>query len=244
MSGTLSPALKFCAPQTIWRSPCAVVDAADGELVGVRMLVARDDLRDDDAVELAGDFLHALDFEAEHGEPLGQFLGRPVEINVLFEPVKGDFHRKFCGGQDRKEQSRLPQDLGNRRKGTGGGLQEQAEGPGQFFHKRPFELRFGRSGFPVGLRFPAHATFISPPAWACISRGGTRPKTGSRPETAARRPRGSLITSVAAFNRVRDVSPQQFLEVVFHNARAVIEQHLARERLKDRMTSGWCARIA
>ena len=30
--------------------------------------------------------------EAKHGEPLGQFLGRPVEINVLFEPVKGDFH--------------------------------------------------------------------------------------------------------------------------------------------------------
>ena len=28
----------------------------------------------------------------EHGEPFGQFLGRPVEINVLFEPVKGDFH--------------------------------------------------------------------------------------------------------------------------------------------------------
>jgi len=32
--------------------------------------------------------------EAEHGESLGQFLGRPVEINVLFEPVKGDFHLK------------------------------------------------------------------------------------------------------------------------------------------------------
>src|SRR5450631_3694454 len=56
------------------------------------MFVARDDLRHDDAVERAGNFLHAFDFEAEHGEPLGQFLGRPVEINVLFEPVKGDFH--------------------------------------------------------------------------------------------------------------------------------------------------------
>ena len=30
--------------------------------------------------------------EAEHGEAFGQFLGRPVEINVLFEPVKSDFH--------------------------------------------------------------------------------------------------------------------------------------------------------
>ena len=36
--------------------------------------------------------LDALDFKAEHGESLGQFLRRPVEIHVLFEPVKGDFH--------------------------------------------------------------------------------------------------------------------------------------------------------
>ena len=52
--------------------------------------------RDDDAFELAGDFLNAFDFESEHGEPLGQFLRRPVEINVLFEPVKGDFHAQNC----------------------------------------------------------------------------------------------------------------------------------------------------
>ena len=56
------------------------------------MLVAREDLRHDDALELAGELLHALDFEAEHGEPLGQFLGRPVEIHVLLEPVERDFH--------------------------------------------------------------------------------------------------------------------------------------------------------
>ncbi len=70
----------------------AVIDLADGKLVRAGHGITREDLRDDDAVERAGDFLHALDFEAEHGEPLGQFLGRPVEINVLLEPVKGDFH--------------------------------------------------------------------------------------------------------------------------------------------------------
>ena len=32
--------------------------------------------------------------EAGYGEPPGQFLGRPTEINVLFEPVKGDFQFK------------------------------------------------------------------------------------------------------------------------------------------------------
>ena len=56
------------------------------------MLVLGDDLGDDDAVEFAAGFMDALDFEAEHGKPLGQLFRRPVEINVLFEPVKGDFH--------------------------------------------------------------------------------------------------------------------------------------------------------
>ena len=70
----------------------AVVDLADGELVRAGHVIVREDLGDDDAVEFAAGFVDALDFEAEHGEPLGQLLGRPVEINVLFEPVKGDFH--------------------------------------------------------------------------------------------------------------------------------------------------------
>jgi hypothetical protein len=42
----------------------AVMDAAERELVGVRMLVARDDLGDDDAGKFAAEFLDALDFEA------------------------------------------------------------------------------------------------------------------------------------------------------------------------------------
>jgi len=45
--------------------------------------------------KLNGD--HNTDNLAQHtlqtsGNPPGQFLGRPVEINVLLEPVKGDFH--------------------------------------------------------------------------------------------------------------------------------------------------------
>ncbi len=54
----------------------AIVDAAKGEFVGVGMLVAREDLGDDDAVEFAAKLLHALDFQAEHGQALGQFLRR------------------------------------------------------------------------------------------------------------------------------------------------------------------------
>jgi hypothetical protein len=53
----------------------AVVDAADGEFIGVGMFVAGDDLGDDDAFELAGEFADLLDLGAEHGEPFGEVLG-------------------------------------------------------------------------------------------------------------------------------------------------------------------------
>jgi hypothetical protein len=87
----------------------AVIHAAERELVGVGMLVAGDDLRDHDAVERGGNLLHALDLQAEHGEPLGQLLGRPVEIHVLFEPVKGDFHLpKFFLTTDGHRFTRMP----------------------------------------------------------------------------------------------------------------------------------------
>ena len=70
----------------------AVGHAADGELVGVRMLVAGQHLRDDDAGELPADLLHAFDLEAEHREPFGEFFGRPIESDVALEPVQGDLH--------------------------------------------------------------------------------------------------------------------------------------------------------
>jgi len=70
-----------------------------GELVlrGERPRMVRHGVAETARGELAAELVDALDFEAEHGEPLGQFLGRPVEINVLFEPVKGDFHFKIVG---------------------------------------------------------------------------------------------------------------------------------------------------
>lgn len=45
-----------------------------------------------------------------------------------------------------------------------------------------------------------------------------------------RGPRGSLIASVAAFDGVCDVGPQQFLEVVFDDAGAVVKEHFPRQR--------------
>ena len=71
----------------------AVIDSAHRELVRAGHLVATEDLRHHDAVELAGQRAHVLDFESQHRELLRQFSGRPVEIDVLFEPIERDFHR-------------------------------------------------------------------------------------------------------------------------------------------------------
>src|SRR6266849_139779 len=56
------------------------------------MLIAGDDLRHDDALELASDLFNAFDFNPEHRQPLGQFLRRPLEIYILLEPIESDFH--------------------------------------------------------------------------------------------------------------------------------------------------------
>ena len=48
--GTLSPALKFCGAANDLALAGAVVDAAEGEFVGVGMFAAGEDLGDDHAV--------------------------------------------------------------------------------------------------------------------------------------------------------------------------------------------------
>ena len=73
----------------------AVVHAAERELVGVGVFVLGDDLYHHYALELTAELVNTLDFEPKHGELPGQFFGRPVKRDVLFEPVKGDFHRDF-----------------------------------------------------------------------------------------------------------------------------------------------------
>ena len=70
----------------------AVVDAAERKLVGIRMLVAGDDLGDDDAVHFSADFFHPFDFQSEQGQAPGQFFRGPIEADILLEPVKSNFH--------------------------------------------------------------------------------------------------------------------------------------------------------
>ena len=70
----------------------AVVHLAERQAVGVRVRLLGEHLGDHDAVKTAGHFLDALDLEADHRQPLGEFVGRPVKVNVLLQPVVGYFH--------------------------------------------------------------------------------------------------------------------------------------------------------
>src|SRR5437016_5629397 len=72
----------------------AVIDPADREFVGIRMFVTSNHLGDHDAFEFAAQLLNALHFDSEHGQTLGEFFRGPIEIDVLSEPVQGDFHTR------------------------------------------------------------------------------------------------------------------------------------------------------
>ena len=70
----------------------AIVHLAEREPVGVRVRLLGQHLGDHDALETAGHLLDTLDLKADHRQPLGEFLGRPLKVNVLLQPVVGYFH--------------------------------------------------------------------------------------------------------------------------------------------------------
>ena len=79
----------------------AVVHLAERQAVGVRVLLLLQHLGDHDVFESAGHLLHALDLEPNHGQLLGEFLGRRVEVDVLLQPVVGNFHFLGEAGENR-----------------------------------------------------------------------------------------------------------------------------------------------
>ena len=67
-------------------------DFADGEVVGVLVLAAGDDLRDDHAVRDLADGFDLLDLKARHGERVGEFLRGKGDVDVVFQSKQGKFH--------------------------------------------------------------------------------------------------------------------------------------------------------
>jgi hypothetical protein len=94
-TGTRSPAVKFLAPQTIWRSePSPCVDLADAEAVGLRVLLEGLDLADHHEGQRGeAEGRDRLHLEAEHREDFRDALGGDAgEVEVTGERLEGDFH--------------------------------------------------------------------------------------------------------------------------------------------------------
>src|SRR5690606_9119314 len=83
----------------------ADVHGADGELVGVGVFVAGEDVADDDVVELGRAGVDdLLDLEAEEGDRARDVVGGDAgKINVVLEPGEGNFHRRKIGIGDYTE---------------------------------------------------------------------------------------------------------------------------------------------
>ena len=66
-------------------------DGAETETVGIGVRADGSDAADIDLAPAAG-FLHLPNLHASHGQPVGQFVGGNVHVDVLPEPAKGNFH--------------------------------------------------------------------------------------------------------------------------------------------------------
>ncbi len=69
------------------------VDGRQPQTVGVRVGVDAGNQPHGYALPVAADAVDGLDAEAGHGEPVGQLLGRKVDVYVFSQPAKGDSHR-------------------------------------------------------------------------------------------------------------------------------------------------------
>ena len=74
------------------------VDLAELELVGVRVLLGRDDLADAQVREVVAhvgdaDVDHAVDLERRDGEPAGDLVRGRVDADVLAQPGERDSHQ-------------------------------------------------------------------------------------------------------------------------------------------------------
>jgi hypothetical protein len=70
------------------------VDFTDGKFVGVGVFVAGQNFGNDDTFELTGETDNILHLNSHHGEAFHGFFYGPVEVDVLFEPISGNFHEQ------------------------------------------------------------------------------------------------------------------------------------------------------
>ena len=89
----LMPVRAFGAPQTTCTGPCAGLDYADFQPVGVGMLLGFDDGGDHEAVVFARRVLDQLDLEADASQRIDDLGERSRGVEMVLEPGEGEFHR-------------------------------------------------------------------------------------------------------------------------------------------------------
>ena len=75
----------------------AGIDLTDLQAVGFRMFGAFDDPRHDHAVERCAEDRQFFDFETDGGERRREFVARSIGLDVLAQPVFGEFHQVTVG---------------------------------------------------------------------------------------------------------------------------------------------------
>ena len=88
------------AANDLSRGAAAIVDLADAEFIGIRMLHKGVDLSHDDLVGGHAAFFDALDLDTGEGEEIGELRnGVAAEIEMSAEPGEGDLHSWKGGGE-------------------------------------------------------------------------------------------------------------------------------------------------
>ena len=78
-----------------WRAAVARIDGQHLQLVGLRMLVGGQHLRDAEARELFGRILDAFDLMADAVERRDDIIDGEWAIEMLAQPVEGDLHAEI-----------------------------------------------------------------------------------------------------------------------------------------------------
>ena len=74
----------------------AIMNLTDRKFVGIRVWLGFDDLCNHDPFVASSDLFNAFHFEAKHGQVFDQFFQGPIEIDILFQSINGDFHVRRC----------------------------------------------------------------------------------------------------------------------------------------------------
>src|SRR5205085_18951 len=82
----------FRAANDLAHSAAAIIDLANAQPIGIRMLRGFLNLCDDDLLEIRTALFDSFDLDAAHGEQLRQLIDARRRLHEFAQPVNGKFH--------------------------------------------------------------------------------------------------------------------------------------------------------